>query len=339
MLVDNQTIELTWQHANKKYYQNKGYVFTSYGDSFKVKPEDLSPGSETYVKVVCDFCNKEYNVMWYRYLESVNKKQKNACYDCKNLKVHANTLKRRQENLYNKALKVCEKKGYILLSKQEDIVNNTTYIDYLCPIHGKQSMRINNLISGKGCPDCATDKAKNKYKLSPNEVEKRINECGGILLNKEDYKNQSERNLIIKCPECGTPFVTSLRIFTQHGGQLCDNCSNNVSLGEKRIKYYLEDNKIKFQSQKWFDDCRDIYPLPFDFYLLDYHILIEFDGSQHYKETNYFTYSLETIQKHDAIKTQYCIDNNIKLIRIPYWNINKIEKILDNELILHEDIV
>ena len=34
----------------------------------------------------------------------------------------------------------------------------------------------------------------------------------------------------------------------------------------------------------------------------------------------------------DTIKTKYCKDNNIKLIRIPYWDFNNIEKILKKEL-------
>lgn len=339
MLVENQIIELRWNKANKKYYQNKGYIFTDYGDSFKIKAEELSPGSEIYVKVICDFCNKEYNMMWYHYVESINKKQKNACYNCKNIKAHENTLKRRQESLYVKALKACEKKNYTLLSKQEDIINNTTYVDYLCPIHGKQNMRISNLINGKGCSGCAIDAARDRYKLSADEVEKRIKKCGGILLNKEDYKNRAEKNLKIKCPECGTPFITSLVLFTQHGGQLCDKCFNNESLGEAKIRHYLEGNKIKFEQEKWFSDCRDINPLPFDFYLCTHNTLIEFDGRQHFEETGHFSYPLNIVQKHDMIKTQYCIDNNIKLIRIPYWDINNIEQILNNELILHEDIV
>lgn len=35
---------------------------------------------------------------------------------------------------------------------------------------------------------------------------------------------------------------------------------------------------------------------------------------------------------YDAIKTNYCKQNGIKLIRIPYWNLNNIESILDKEL-------
>lgn len=339
MLVENQIIEIEWNYANKRYYQEKGYIFTNYKDRFNVKAEDLSSGSDIYVRVICDFCNKEYDIQWNHYVKSINENQKNACYNCRHRKRYENDLKRRQENLYTKAVEACRKKGYILLFKQEDIINNTTYVEYLCPIHGKQSMRISNLINGKGCPDCVGLNNSKRFKLSPDEVEKRINECGGIWFNKDDYKNRSERNLIIGCPECGKPFVTSLVIFTQHGGQLCDECSSVESLGEKRIRHFLEDHHIEFESQKWFDDCRDINPLPFDFYLMKSNILIEYDGRQHFEETNHFTYPLETIQKHDKIKNQYCADNNIKLIRIPYWKITKIEEILNNELILHKDIV
>lgn len=339
MLVENQEIKIKWSHANKKHYQEKGYIFTKYGDFFKVKAEDLTLGAEVDVKIICDFCNKEYLMKWHRYVNIKSKNEKCACYNCRHIKRYTNDLKRRQESLYIKALEACKKRGYILLSKQEDIINNTTYVEYLCPIHGKQNMRISNLINGKGCPDCVPLNNNKRFQLSSNEVEKRIGECGGTWFNKGEYKNRSERNLIIGCPECGKQFVTSLVLFTQHGGQLCDNCSGVESIGEKRIRHYLEGNKIKFQQEKWFSDCRDINPLPFDFYLYEYNIIIEFDGRQHFEETDHFTYSFETVRKHDLIKNQYCVDNNIKLIRIPYWKITQIEEILNDELILHKDIV
>ena len=41
---------------------------------------------------------------------------------------------------------------------------------------------------------------------------------------------------------------------------------------------------------------------------------------------------LEDRQKKDNIKTQYCLDHNIKLIRIPYWDFKNIENILKQEL-------
>ena len=76
-------------------------------------------------------------------------------------------------------------------------------------------------------------------------------------------------------------------------------------------------------------------PLPFDFYLPDYNILIEFDGKQHYVIES-FGKDLDTfisIKIRDTIKNIYCDKNNLNLIRIPYWEINNIEEILNNKII------
>ena len=43
--------------------------------------------------------------------------------------------------------------------------------------------------------------------------------------------------------------------------------------------------------------------------------------------------NFENTKKKDVIKTKYCLDNSIKLIRIPYWEKDKIEEILQKELI------
>lgn len=266
------------------------------------------------------------------------------CYHCSRSlalkKKNETTLIQRQNDLYQKALEACMKKGYELISQKEDIVNNKTYMTYKCSIHGLQKMRIANLISGKGCPECSLDAKSEKYRLFIDEVDKRIANLGGKLLNKQDYINRTERNLVIECAYCGTPFVTSLVLFTQHGGQMCDNCKDTESIGERRIRSYLESNHVLFEQEKWFSDCRDIKPLPFDFYLPDYNMLIEFDGKQHY-EQGHFTHShLSYTQAHDVIKNNYCKENNINLLRIPYWDIDKIGTILDNKLLIsHKDIV
>ena len=59
-----------------------------------------------------------------------------------------------------------------------------------------------------------------------------------------------------------------------------------------------------------------------------------YDGQQHFKPVNFngsqdggLSSFIET-QKRDEIKNRYCKDNNIKLIRIPYWDYENIEKTL-----------
>jgi len=106
-----------------------------------------------------------------------------------------------------------------------------------------------------------------------------------------------------------------------------------MSAGEKRIADYLKRKGIKYKYQKRYEDCRDKNTLPFDFYLPQYNTIIEFDGYQHYFEVKKFG-SLKYTQHHDAIKNKYCSDNDINLLRIPYWELedNVVEWTLDNEL-------
>lgn len=339
MLVPNQYIEVKWHHSNKNHYINKGYKYTYNGDAFFVKAEDLYSGSHQKVRVICDYCGKEYEVEFRNYIKVINNGEQNACDQCKSIKSWDKSLLERQEKLYNIVQQICEEEGYILLTEKQEIKNNDSYIEYICPFHGLHQMKISNFRSGKRCPECGRNKLRTIFQLSNEEVKNRINNCGGVWINELEYKNMYEKNLIILCPECGKPFKTSLSLFTEHGGQLCDDCSNQRSVGETKIKKYLENNKIIFIPQKTFEDCKDIRPLPFDFYLPDYNIIIEFDGRQHFGETNYFKYSYEKTHCHDEIKNNYCYTHGIYLIRIPYWKIDKIEQILDSELILHEDIV
>ncbi len=333
MLKENQIIKIRWVGANRKHYENLGYKFTKYNDFFEVQLEHLLKCSNVKVKVICDYCGKEYETTYNHYLEGISKNNKNACSSCRSKKKAETTLKERQEKLYKDAIEACRKKGYEFLSKVEDIINNITYIKYKCPIHGVQEARISNLISGKGCPDCSTEQKRNKYKMNGDIVEERIKQCGGILLNKNEYKNQTEKNLKVICPNCQNVFVTSLRNFTQHEGQLCPNCTNgNKSNGEIRVENYLIEKNIDYIFQYKFEDCKVINPLPFDFYIPNLNTIIEFDGIQHFEETDYFSYSFEKTHLHDEIKNEYCNKNNITLIRISYKDMNNIEKILNTKL-------
>ena len=243
-------------------------------------------------------------------------------------------LEERQIDIFNKLLTLCDEAGYTLLSDLNDISKTNDYIEYECPKHGIHKMKINNFFAGKRCPECSYEKSREKHKLPIAEVIRRIEKCGGHINNPEDYVNQSEKNLYITCIKCGNPFLTSLTLFTQHHGQTCPDCSNRESNGEIAVRKYLENNNIKYEPYKWFSNCRDVKPLPFDFYLPDCNTVIEFDGQQHYCDTHYFSnFSFGKNLIHDQIKTDYCKDNNINLIRIPYWNIDKVDEILDEKLL------
>lgn len=57
--------------------------------------------------------------------------------------------------------------------------------------------------------------------------------------------------------------------------------------------------------------------------------MIEYDGEQHYWAV-FGEKSFQNTLKHDEIKNNYCKENNIPLLRIPYWEKDNIEVIIDN---------
>jgi very-short-patch-repair endonuclease len=91
--------------------------------------------------------------------------------------------------------------------------------------------------------------------------------------------------------------------------------------------------------EKEFEDCINIKigkycrSLRFDFYIPEQNTVIEFDGEQHFIKRGKFGDKFETLKENDIIKNEYCLNNNIKLIRIHYdVPIREIETELTNAL-------
>ena len=113
----------------------------------------------------------------------------------------------------------------------------------------------------------------------------------------------------------------------------------NQSYGSYKIEQILLKNNIPFEKEKTFETCR--FPnsnalARFDFFVNG--ILIEFDGKQHYEYVGgYFTYNdFQNLQKRDEYKNKWCKENNIPLIRIPYFDEDKITDAYVMEIIKNE---
>lgn len=339
MLIQNQKIKIKITKTNKEWYKQKGYTNIHKGETVLINAEDLTPGSHVKVQVKCDYCGKIIDVVWKDYVSRNNGKY--ACKNCKLKKASETTLRQRQDLLYSRALAFCNIKGYELLTTKENIQDSNTYVKYNCPRHGEHSARIYALVLGHGCMECQYEENALKSRHPSNYVESVFNDYGVALINKEEYLKWDLKNLRAICPECGKEFLTSFGAFIKHHGQCCPECSASESRGEREIRHVLENNYIDFKQEYSFVDCRDKNPLPFDFYLPNYNILIEYQGVQHYDVIERFGGLKGFIlrQKHDKIKLEYCLLSGITLITIPYWEFNNIEQILNQELNLHEDIV
>lgn len=75
----SKTAIVRWNSKNKKRFVDLGYEFTSMGDPFEVKVEDLSCGSNALVKVQCDFCGTVMEKVYHSYCASRKITQMDSC--------------------------------------------------------------------------------------------------------------------------------------------------------------------------------------------------------------------------------------------------------------------
>lgn len=217
-----------------------------------------------------------------------------------------------------------ENRGCKLISKEYH--RNSEKLDIECPKGHLFKMKLNDFSNGHGCPHCA-GLARHEYGFIKAKIEKE-----GFTLVTKDYKNAKQK-LDMICPnghEC------SINWNNFSNGFRCKKC--NVSKGEKAIGTHLNKKGLKYESQYMFDGCKRVFGLPFDFYIPSLNTCIEFDGEHHFMPVRYGNISeqdalknFELTKERDAIKSKYCLDNGIKLIRISYCQLKDIDNILNKE--------
>ena len=330
MLYKDELIEVTWHHFNRQHYKELGYNEDKNGVKFLAKQIDIPHGSSIRLKIKCDYCGKDYTAASNNYWRCLGK---DACNNCKHLK-YKEEGKRSRDDILKSVNDFCLDKGYILITNIQEDFKACDDVQYECPKHGLITTTISNLSNKHGCRQCKYESHSNEYKHSSDFVKETIESINGnIWLNPDGYTGINDRNLRIKCGTCGKhEYTTSFGNYYYHDVIMCPHCSaRQPSDGEKIIAEILDKYNIKYIPEMRFDDCRDKKPLPFDFYLLDYNLIIEFDGPQHFEEKDGWT-SLEITQRHDQIKNKYCETHGIDLLRIPYWEGHNIEEIILKKL-------
>jgi len=214
---------------------------------------------------------------------------------------------------------------------EQEYINVKKKLKMVCPEGHNVNINFDNFQQGNRCAICS----KKAKKTIPEIKEYMFKES--YLLLSEEYIS-AHKKLLIQCPE-GHIFSMAWADFQQ--GQRCSVC--NESKGEKQLDIIFCKYNVPHDKQCTFDDLRGVGGglLRFDSSVFwneektDLRMLIEYDGIFHY-EKQYDDDGFETLQIHDNLKNEYCQNNNIKLLRIPYWDFDNIEQILKNELKLQK---
>jgi len=208
-------------------------------------------------------------------------------------------------------------------------INAMKRVEIICPKHGSFFQIAINHVNGQasGCPKCVR-KSYSDHLIDFNKIH-----FDKFTYNEKTFVNVDTKMEII-CPEHGSFW----QLPSNHkSGAGCSRCSQ--SKGELKIYNFLKKYKVNFFSEYRFKDCRYKNSLPFDFYLHDLNMLIEYDGEQHFKPVNHFggedEFKLRRLK--DDIKTKFAIKNNISLIRLSYLDLGIIDEILEGLLSISTD--
>jgi very-short-patch-repair endonuclease len=286
-----------WKKLTKSEVLNKFYCVHS--DDYDYSLMDYK-GTKVKINIICPihglFSQTPANHFIGRGCPKCSGNDKKTTNDFKDklIKIYGNTL------------------DYSLLN----YVNIRTKVKLICKEHGEFEIFPKHLIydNHQGCYKC-----ENKRVFIEKAKEVHEDKYNYDLVK---YDNAHD-NVLIVCKKHGA----FEQLAYQHiNGSGCPRCSE--SKGEKQIRNYLIKNNIDYENQKKFEDCKYISTLKYDFYLPKYNLCIEYDGQQHFILKNYWggEKEFEKIQKRDKIKTQYCRDNNINLLRIKYSD-NILEKL------------
>ena len=226
---------------------------------------------------------------------------------------------------YNYVKEYIELQGYALL--ENEYVKSDVPMKMKCNNGHICYISWDNFKYGRRCKECKYEGLSEKFRYSYDYVKNYIQSYGYKLLSKEYINNSTP--LLIECTN-GHKFHRTFGIF-----KLTQKCPIwSQTEGENKISEILTKlNKEFIYNKPYFNDLLSPKdnPLRPDFILPNEKIWIEYDGIFHYEKV-YENDGHDDIVINDKIKNKYAKKHDWKLIRIPYWEFDNIETILNKEL-------
>ena len=228
--------------------------------------------------------------------------------------------------------RVFGKHPHIKLIKYCGINNKDS--EWLCTKHNKIfSKTLSAMLKADetGCDECYKEHMQNLFGYSTEEFTNRLSEVHPELEVVSEYKTFVDP-IIIYCTKHNFTFQTTPA-----------NILKRISCCPKSFQTYKEETMCTLieswgydiERQYAIDGCSDKKALKFDCFLLDFNTAVEYDGENHFYPVKFGTQSLEDAvnkheytKRHDEIKNKFCEENNINLIRVPYYEFENMEHYL-----------
>lgn len=316
-------------HEKVKYWSNKN----------EINPREIIKGTANKYYFNCNECKHTFNIRleciirgyWCTYCSSKILCTSKDCINCFNKSFASNEKAKYWSNRNKKTprevFKNANKKYYFNCNECKHEI----------------SKNLNNIISSNSwCCFCSNNKFCNNKKCIICYEKSFANHYRSIYWSDKNKKNPrdyfigSAKKCFFNCNTCNNVFHMKLNNFVKGHG--CNLCKNKT---EKIFYKWLKNKEYNFIHQYKKDWCISEHnkKLPFDFCLIDYKLIIEIDGKQHFEQVSNWTCPNET-QKRDHFKMKKANENGFSVIRIfqeeIYFNKNEWEKKVLNAIKKYE---
>jgi hypothetical protein len=273
--------------------------------------------NETYIELE-HVCGNKFSVKPHEFFRNNTSGMCPYCHSSKNMTKDIFQWKLDHEYEHTK------KNGYEVL--EFNGMNNKSVIKHTCGNIWTPEPRI--IKQGKGCPVCS----HRSYGYDSEYVKKEISALtNGEYVVLSDYEKENIP-IKVKHVSCGTEFFPTRRNFIYRHTR-CPECyrKENRSKGVQIIERIFNKNKVVYNIESLFEECRNERLLPFDFKIEN--ILIEYDGEQHFfkRRDDYGGFKLLETKTHDQIKNNFVMNSKeLSMIRIPYTvSFQKLQTIIE----------
>lgn len=299
-------------------------VFKKHGDRFVVFKDNYK-GMRSELNLHCRVHKKDLTIE-----RAYQLTQNNPCDDCRQEDRFVLYL----EKFHNKLKEYYPQFDCITAPSK---FNGTTTL--FCHRHGKFDTYGDGVIFARtNCKSCAHEltgqRNKGSSRIPFSEFNLRFADRFGDVLEiqtvESDFVNFSSK-VTAQCKVKSHPPVTKTaqNWLKSNGCKFCDE-----SAGERKVRLCLQSLGLEFETEKRFASCRDKKELPFDFWLEEYCLLIEFQGLQHIQSYDRWggEIALKGVQKRDAIKKKWARDNDIGLLYVETYDSDEIKNTIVNAL-------
>lgn len=299
--------------TNSEYQERKKML------GIDIKNIEEPKGRGVGIRHICPICN---NDEWRPTPANILAKKSTKCSNC-SVKLIAGHNKKDDDEYQ----KIKRDRGINVVNK-EPYKGYSVKIEHVCPhCDGEWLVSPTGILNSKTlrCEDCSYAYRGAISTLSDREVNERIEERGCEWVDGA-YEGKDSK-LTYKC-SCGNLFTRIFNDF-QNDMHRCERCTRSISIGELKIKEWLESKGISYTHQRKFDDLRGLRKMPYfyDFSIDDENgdpiALIEYDGAFHfkpmydfYKTTKEAEEEFKKTKARDKKKNEYAKTRNIPLIRL-----------------------